>query len=56
MVGILGGRDVIGTVADHSHHGEGKHDEEDMTIPAMISAMVNDRASRTPASLQRRNR
>lgn len=37
MVRILGllGRHGIGAVSDHRHHGEGEHDERDVTMPAM---------------------
>ncbi len=37
MVGIRGllGRRVVGAVPDHRHHGEGKHDEGNVAMPAM---------------------
>ena len=38
------GRRLVGPMLDGSHHGEGEHDERDVTIPAMPGSFRCDRA------------
>ena len=35
---FFGRRHAVGPMTDDGHHGEGEHDQRDMTVPAMPGA------------------